>query len=272
MRCAAIRSDKTAFSLAASLAVFGACLSVGMVTGAPAHAQTTVTASVCGAAAPASISITKPFSGQAFSSLPIRLEGTLVQLSQVRVFIDGEYRQTIPLDSGATSFAHDQVIESGSHVIRLEGVDSCQRTNPVAEVNVTYDAATVVAGAQESPQSSTPPSFAPAPEMSAVPLPLVEFIRPLESVLQQGLVVLDFARIESTSEVPAMVGRFAALSTGLAFVIFTQPVLTLFGAAAGRFGVLQAIHLPALVSRHPVASLRLLGTTIIVGLIAFAVL
>lgn len=243
----------------------------------PVAAQTSVNASVCATDAGATLALTSPSNDATLTTVPVRLEGTVSLLSQIRIFVDTQYRDTIPLDSSAVSFSHDLPLDAGTHTIRLEGVDVCQRTAPAAEITISYTPEAVVAGAAGSTPITAldsaayvPGSEAALPAKTAPTLSLPPALESVGEVLRSTLTVLDFASAESFAALPAMATRFTVLSIGLSMAVLTEPTIAGAAIIASKVGFSWPLWIPGVARRYMVAITRVIGLGLVGGLIAFS--
>lgn len=120
------------------LAVLALSASVSLSSSAQAL-DTTITASVCNATLDGSaIFITSPLNDSTIASSKLTVKGTVSQISQVELYIDGAYSQSKALAPGATSYSLDASIPRGTHTIYVRGSDLCGGTKKSSNVVVTY--------------------------------------------------------------------------------------------------------------------------------------
>lgn len=107
--------------------LFGAVFVASLFTwgGATAFAETSVTATVCGADAQSAVTIASPPSDSTVSTTNVSITGTIVHSSQADVFVDGVYDQTIALQPNQTGFELVVRTVPGTHTIRIESIGVC---------------------------------------------------------------------------------------------------------------------------------------------------
>lgn len=111
-----------------------------------------ISARICDEGSEALLEIADPPSGATVSASPVSISGFVEQVSQVTVYLNGQYSHTIPIDSGATSFSYLYAITPGSHTLRFEGQDICQRSTPAEEVAYTFNPPAIPARSESQNQ------------------------------------------------------------------------------------------------------------------------
>ena len=69
----------------------------------------------------------------------VTISGTLHNISQIMVYIDGVYSTTIPLDFGASAYSFSLVYSPGTHTVRMVGLDPITATQVEKTISVVYD-------------------------------------------------------------------------------------------------------------------------------------
>ena len=252
--------------------------SLGIVnaSGASATGSTQVMATLCSAATTATLAITSPANQSTIMTTPLTLSGTVTQISQIRVFIDSVYTETIPLNAGATSYSFPLRLEVGAHTIRLEGVDICGATSPVAELHLVYEPSAEIAdgvagtseelGAASSKvsqpdQSETPPAPLSS-DMSSQPISqlLSSFGNALRSVTGFALGALDIAHEASSEEISKQTARFALIAGGAGAVLFASSVSSVVLAGASKISASSAHFLAEVGASRLRLGARIVGT------------
>lgn len=72
---------------------------------------------------PGTFSIASPADGATVEAAELAVSGSLHNISQILVFVDGVYVSTVPFDVGAASFSLTIPLTPGLHTVRLSGTD-----------------------------------------------------------------------------------------------------------------------------------------------------
>ena len=128
------------------------------ITAQPAYAASTqVEVAVCnGTTSTAELAITGPASDSVVTNSSVTMSGTIADITQIDVSIDGSYSQSVGISSGQTTFTFDVVITPGTHTISLEGYDICSLDNPTGDVVVTYEPAAPPSNGGNTPTTVNP--------------------------------------------------------------------------------------------------------------------
>ena len=211
-----------------ALAVILTLSCVGLL-GRPVSANTVVGASICNQSDTATLVITQPISGHTTSQMPVTVSGSLKLLSQIRVYVDSVYTETIPIAADETNFSYVQYLGVGTHEVRLEGVDACQQTSPVAQITIVYNPETTVVGQPVSPQDPQAPAEEYAPiEDQPTFFERVTTNGVISSVSNAAYGVLEALDIVNSSEATQttkMVGRFTLVTAGSTLVLLAPCVI-----------------------------------------------
>jgi len=194
-----------------------------------ASANTVVGAVVCSPSNSALLAIAQPVDGHTVTNMPVTVSGSLNLLSQIRVFIDNVFTQTVPVPADATTFSFEVTLPTGSHEIRLEGVDICQLTSPVAQVVVVYNPETTVVGQPVAPVDPQ----APAEEYAPIDEQPTFFERVTTNGVISGvsnaaygvLEALDIINSNEAAQTTKMVSRFTLVTVGSTLVLLAPWVI-----------------------------------------------
>lgn len=223
--------------------------------------ETTINANVCGTSA-GTLHISSPVSGSTVNTPNVVVKGTVSNLSQIRAYNNDSFHETIPLDAGSTVFTYTTNLVKGQNTIKLIGVDPCNANGPEGSLSLTFDpAASPSTLAQAVEQTSTTAHSAAdyignQVAQAAQTAPAVGLSGVVFTVMQG----LDLAPVaDSTQSMARMTQRFTAVTSGVALVLFAQPVL-----AAAHFMQSQVLQwnaqlLPAAWRRRAPLVLRLIG-------------
>lgn len=122
------------------LAGFTALL-VAICVAIPSYAATNtkVNVTVCsGNSSNASLVVGSPVSDSIVTATPLNITGTVGDITQVDISVDGQYNSTIPISVNQTSFLASLQLAEGTHTIILVGNDVCQFKNVTVTLVVTY--------------------------------------------------------------------------------------------------------------------------------------
>jgi hypothetical protein len=86
----------------------------------------------------AQITITKPASDSLVTKPDIQLDGTTQQTSQIEIYIDGNYNNSVSIPAGTSDFTTQITLQTGTHTIRVDANDTCQIKNGSDAVVLTY--------------------------------------------------------------------------------------------------------------------------------------
>ena len=146
------------------LGLLSVLLTVGFASPASAE-QTTVSVEVCQAGA-ASLHIINPASDSLHSQPDITVAGDVSNVTQVEIYIDGDYTRTAAVAQDSDQFQSSITLAPGTHTIRASGIALCGGSAVEDEVVVTYQP-TIPGSSGSSPgthtdngiQPVTPPSY-----------------------------------------------------------------------------------------------------------------
>lgn len=222
-------------NIAASVGVLVA-LVAGVLAYAPfVSAQgTSVNTTVCNSTAPSSalLTISSPNSGSVSSTASINVVGTIKDLTQVQIIVDGQYSNTVPVDANQQSISTTINLSEGTHVIKLIGVDVCQIENPEYEFAVTYEPAAVdsqtptetASVGQNTVGSNSGATAGRGTDSTNEESPLVTIPRVVGDISHNVLDALNISSPEPDSEsyLPAMTARFALVFVGSIAIIWPE--------------------------------------------------
>lgn len=105
--------------------------------GAPASAQN-VQLLICPQQPESYAFISNPLSDTVVDAPALKLEGNVSSISQVEVYIDDAYNNTVAVGLGETSFATDISIGQGTHTVKIVAQDNCFPLTHEDSVVITY--------------------------------------------------------------------------------------------------------------------------------------
>jgi hypothetical protein len=143
MRCEAIAIANRAARLVYRLTgVMVLVLLTALVIGQTAAAQevkgSRIEVMVCPQGNESGVSITKPLSDSTVADPVVKVEGTVFSISQINVYVDGQYSTTTAISMGGKTFAIDVSVEPGTHTIKLVASDSCGQQTHEDSVVISY--------------------------------------------------------------------------------------------------------------------------------------
>ena len=255
------------------LVLLGSCLAllIGMINILPVYAvDSQVSVDVDGSTAP---DLQLDGSTSIVSSMPIILTGRVGNLTQIQVYVDGIYTETVPLTPSDTSFSYRLWISEGVRVVKFVGISAYTSTNVEQEVTVTYRVPPVDAqpGAtnQDALNSSSssrnngiiiggnvdqpvPSPARPGPGIQT-PTWIVRLLVPLD--------VINPARVEET---PRTLWRIMLFTLGLPLLLFASSVLHISRSIhVARFGPAKRV-IPLFFRKTPLRWLRLAGAVLLI--------
>lgn len=207
-------------------------------------------------------------SGVTVSSTPFSLRGSVRKLNQIRLYIDGNFATIIPLDQTATTFQYDLTVSPGQHVIELIGVGN-DGPIPGVSFSIDYQPPTSSPSIQPKNGGSSPPAMG-----GLVIGPTIQKstngLAPLSSVpgvgtIYSGLLFLDILQPGGGMGIGVL--RLVLLVLALVLLVFARVILILYRNV--RYGWLgwRRRPLPAVLRRHPLAFLRLVGLVLLIAVI-----
>jgi hypothetical protein len=193
--------------------------------------------------------------------------GSIHNVSQIRVYIDNVYSQTIPIDSGAVDYSFTIDIPQGTHDIKLSAIDAFTGATIEKTVTITYDPNAEASGGvvdqtlQATKQTAVDSSayLQSQVEQASSTKPAVSLSNAAYTVMS----ALDLIPTTGQESVQKSLSRFSAISLGVALIIMTSPVITLYHLV--RYQLMQwHVHaLPALVRHHASFALRAGGLLLV---------
>lgn len=232
---------------------------------------TTINASVCGQL-PGALRITAPGEGALVNKASVQIEGSVSRLTQIRAYVNDVYQATVPLDASSTSFSYALSVSAGQNTVKLVGVDPCNANGPEDTVTLSFDP-----GAPSSPISQvvdtttntatdTVEFMTDQVAQAAQTAPAAGLSAAAYSVMQS----LDIAPLGGTpEEMQRMTQRFTAVTAGTALMIFAHPMFAAYHVVRYQFMQWNIHAFPALVRRHSLFVLRLVGAGMFISAFLF---
>lgn len=106
-------------------------------------AETNINATLCSAANSPNVVISSPQADSTLNSRIVRLQGTAVYTSQIEIYLNGNYNQTLAIGS-------DQIIDTtldlevGTNTIELRTYYSCNNSTNTTKIVLTYQPSAVL--------------------------------------------------------------------------------------------------------------------------------
>lgn len=204
----------------------------GVLVSTPAQAVgTQINTNICYPGSLGSIVITSPTQNTTTGEPSVVVEGEVSLVSQLMLYVDGDYRDTIPLPSNAIEFSHTVTLAEGEQVIRIEGQDLCMPNVHVAELSVTYKPThpVVPVTGQSDPdvtkdQLQNSDVAVSRGALSSVLGTIPGIISNVIDSARDALIVTDLVRDGSVRESTLMILRFIGLTAGIIFLVFAKTV------------------------------------------------
>lgn len=201
--------------------------SVGAVTG-----NTEVQTVLCDGSATASLMIDVPDSDSVLTTMPFAISGTVNNVTQIDITVDGGYAGTIPISANDDTFASQFTIPEGTHTVVLTGNDVCQVQNPSDTVVLTYSPANPPSngGGSTPPITITPGGTGtidgePVTQRSESGIEQMPVVGDLVAIGKEIAKALDFDATAKDGGLAVTVARFAAFTLGLGLMVFASGVL-----------------------------------------------
>lgn len=229
-------------SSSARALLFGVGLLTLLVfTRSTASAQSnTVRAILCDTAGPI-VQVTEPESDSIVDTPTVNLEGTTIRTSQIELYINEAYSQSIAVEPNGP-FSANVPLNKGTNTIRIEAYFACNQTTEIFNVVVTYEPK-VVPSPGETTDTSVPGGGIIPPTISnpyPVAPPAPEDPSPIRKALENlRLITPADPESRTTTENTLIVTTrsWMALIVGVVLV-FAVAVPGVFLAAVGKlFGV-----------------------------------
>ena len=206
-------------------------------------------------------------------AMPLHLAGTVDSLTQIQVYVDGEYSVAIPLDAGATSFSYDLVIPAGSHAVKLVGISPFADISPTVELSVTYVPPTQQSvGGGSTPDGSSPTATGGGVVISrdATSNASTTYVAPVEKSslptwVYNGLVAVNLLRKDDVNgtELTKTMQRFSLAATGMFLFVFARLAFLLYHRVRYSWLGFRKRPVPRFLHRHPLGYIRVLGAILI---------
>lgn len=257
------------------LVVASALLSFGVFYTANAE-DTNVQATINSGTIHPALGVTGITSPHMVDAMPLHLAGTVDSLTQIQLYVDGEYSVAIPLDAGATSFTYDLVMAEGAHTVKLVGISPFADVSPTVELAVTYsppnqgsdgsggttpDSTTTTSSESNGGIVISHDTSGSGSTLYAEPLNT----SPLPTWLYNGLVAVDILQKNDVTgkELTKTVQRFSLATTGMVFFVFARPTLLLYHRVRYSWLGFRKRPAPEFLRRHPLGYIRVIGAILV---------
>lgn len=202
--------------------------------------NTTIETLVCDGSASATLTIDTPASDTVVQSVPFTLSGTINNVTQIDIAVDGNYSGTIPVSANQTTYSTQFTISQGTHTVVLTGNDVCQVADPSETVVLTFAPPSSQPGGGGDP--TQPPLIGPGPTAtpggsgSANGDPIdnndggisdVPVFGPAIDVVRDVATALDFDATANDGGLLLAIARFALFTLGLGLLLFAPSVLAM---------------------------------------------
>lgn len=89
--------------------------------------------------APTSLTISTNLNGKTVTQPTVTVEGTVHNVTQIVVYIDGAYSTSLPLSAGAGTYTIAFGVTPGSHEVRVTGLDAYTSTEASQTITFSYE-------------------------------------------------------------------------------------------------------------------------------------
>lgn len=212
------------------------------------------------------VGVTSPLT---VTDMPLVINGTTTNLTQVQVYVDGFYSATIPLTPSTTTFSYSLNLNSGSHTVQFLGISASGGTNPSVTITVVYTPSVMppTGGGGSSGSGTTTPN-ASGVTIGGQLVPQVggqnQLIVPIPGWFYSALVFFDILNPNSPGDMSVMVWRFLLILLGLFLVVFARPTLAFYRWLRYRVLYWNKHPLGRVLRDHPLFWIRLVGSIVII--------
>ena len=228
---------------------------------------TAINVNVCDQKA-GTLQVISPVDGAVVRNADVNISGKVSRLSQLRAYVNGTFHMTIPLDTTSTTFSYTSNLSPGKNIVKLVGIDPCSAVSPEAVMTLTYDVDAPTSPVTQAMNTATDGAVDAGAYMTdqvqqaAQTQPAVG----LSSAVYSAMQALDLAPMAgSTEAMHQMTQRFVGVVGGASLVLFAHPMFV--GYHLVRYQLMQwnLPAMPALVRRHSLLALRLVGGALFFG-------
>ncbi len=258
---------------------------VGVYVGAVGQTSVPVSAIVCKDDTIGTFVLTTQPRTAAYATLPMAISGDIEYISQLRISVDGVYRETMPIDSGATSFTYSYMYPvTGAHTVTFEAIPICQTTTITESISLEYKPPTPAVSASpsantssaQSAQSTSEPGVPSATNMAThTEVPTAAHANnsseqgAIPRLIQDNITpVVAFLGVDSSTPLTAVTttGRVTFATAGVAAIVLATPIVNLAGATSvGRAIASGARTLPPSLRARPRAATRVIGAVLLIA-------
>ncbi|MEO6727726.1 MAG: hypothetical protein ABIM96_02255 [Candidatus Saccharimonas sp.] len=187
---------------------------------------------------PTSLTITTDIEGKIVTQPTVTIEGSVHNVTQIVVYVDGTYSTSLPLASGASSFTIAFGVTPGTHEVRISGLDAYTTSEVIQTIHFTYDPA-ATPPATGGTGTDTPVNTYIGQTIDAAKAAQADAAQEVQKASSLGplstlsdMVFTALKSIDMVSEtdgsgINKMIGRFALVSAGLTAVMFPLGVYLL---------------------------------------------
>lgn len=240
-----------------AIVFFGPCPS--------AFANTTTINAVVRDNQPATLEVAPSIDNSTVTTPALTITGTVHNVSQIMVYVDGVYSITQPLDFGAEVYTLALLLTPGEHMIRLVGIDPYTASQVEKSITVHY-----VPGVQQEPNKPGQPvtdtvdqagnAIQQLGEQANQQIDQASTSGPLKVMVDGSYKLLKYLGLVTVRDgfglTSPMVVRFIVMSTGLTLGIFPWGVYLLLN---------KLRLLPAIQRSHRLTiSIRVVGATLFI--------
>lgn len=209
---------------------------------------------------PPTLSVLSPAGGTTVQDTTIIIEGIVHNVGQLMIYLDGEYYVTSPLDAGAETFSVTVATTVGSHTIKIVGLDPVTNTQIETSFTVTCTAPPTINEVVDGIVSQAGGVVIEAGKEIKSQVDQASGWGPMKALVDgsyNALRALDLIPTGTSESMPATLGRFALITTGITLTVapWTVPY------ALSR---LKLVPLHTVFSPHIMARLHVIGIAMLI--------
>lgn len=266
----ALRARRSVIKQLSRVLACAVVLGALLLGGTAYAADTSVNVNITGSTAP-SLAVENPVPKSVKNPFFV-IRARVTALTQVQIYMDGDYVTTVPLTPDETSFEYTLSLTGGTHDVTLIGIGAYGGENQTTAFSIAY-----------TPESPSPSATTPSGKSGMVGSPLGGVIvggsslpsfeiptwakLPGVNKLYEALVFADIVNPYRPDDTPLMLLRCGLAMLGLVLIAFARPVLASYRRA--RYGWLgwHKRPLPNLIRHHPLRTLRIVGVLLFVAIL-----
>ena len=200
----------------------------------------------------------------------VMFSGAIHNVSQIMVYIDSVYSQTIPIDSSDTTYDFTVELPPGTHEVKLNAIDVIDGTIIEKVVTITYTPSAESPGetitqtihnTKQAVADSSDYLQAQIDQASSGSGPAAQLSDAAFNVMK----ALDLVPTSGGDSVERMAVRFWSITAGSSLMLFAHPLITGYHFLRYRLMKWNIHALPEVLRHHAALALRLLGGLLAIG-------